>query len=272
MSDTPSFAFARLAAVVALAGLAAACVSADARQPPAPAGPPTPVVVELFTSEGCSSCPPADALLETLVETQPVAGAEVVALEEHVDYWDALGWKDPFSSAALTERQRGYADTFQSDDIYTPQMVVDGRDAFVGSDGSAARHAVGHALGLEHGSLAIAVTSAGGGRATVLLTAGPLPASAHAGAADLLLAVTEDHLQSDVKRGENHGRTLHHAAVVRSLATVGQVPAGGATLEGTIVLAPDWNRAALRVVAFVQERRHKRVLAAAVVPLETAAR
>ena len=271
MSTEPSLAFARFAAAATASAIVAGCVAAGAEQTPAPTGPPTPVVVELFTSEGCSSCPPADDLLGALVGTQPVAGAEVVALEEHVDYWDELGWKDPFSSAALTDRQRRYAAAFHSDDIYTPQMVVDGRAGFVGSDASAARRAIGKARRDEHGALAIAVTAAGDGRATVSLTAGPLPASAH-GAADLLLAVTEDHLQSAVTRGENHGRTLRHAALVRSLSTVGQVPAAGATMRGDVVLAPGWNRAALKVVAFVQERGSRRVLAAAVVPLETAAR
>jgi len=272
MSTMPSFPLARLAAIVVASAIAAACAAAGAEQAAAPAGPPTPVVVELFTSEGCSSCPPADELLEKLTAASPVAGAEIVALGEHVDYWDQQGWKDRFSSAALTDRQRGYAAAFHDDDIYTPQMVVDGRAAFVGSDGSAARRAIGKAIRDEHGSLAIAVTSVGDGRAMVSLTAGPLPASANGATADLLLALTEDHLQSDVRRGENRGRTLHHAAVVRSLATVGQVPAAGATLESGVVLAPDWNRAALKAVAFVQERGSRRVLAAAVVPLETAAR
>src|SRR6185295_16209008 len=95
---------------------------------------PTPVIVELFTSEGCSDCPPADTLLDRLIATQPVAGAEIIGLGQHVDYWDRLGWKDRFSSAALTNRQRQYQARFNTESIYTPQMVVDGRAEFVGSD------------------------------------------------------------------------------------------------------------------------------------------
>src|SRR5258707_13227530 len=103
-----------------------------------------PVVLELFPSEGCSSCPPADALLAKLEEEQPVAGAEIIALEEHVDYWDHQGWIDPFSSAQWTQRQQGYASGFGDRGVYTPELVVNGRSGFVGShEGYAYRAIVG---------------------------------------------------------------------------------------------------------------------------------
>src|SRR5438309_4363112 len=111
----------------------------------------TPVLVELFTSEGCSDCPPADALLEKLIATQPIAGAEVIGLGQHVDYWDQQGWKDRFSSAALTNRQHVYGASFALESVYTPQMIVDGRAQFVGSDGNAARKAIERAIASPHG-------------------------------------------------------------------------------------------------------------------------
>src|SRR5580704_490614 len=109
------------------------------------ASAPTPVVVELFTSEGCSSCPPADLLLRRLEKEQPVPGVEVIPLSEHVDYWNQLGWKDPFSSGRFTDRQRQYADVFHKDGPYTPQMVVDGAPEFVGSDGPRALKTIAEA-------------------------------------------------------------------------------------------------------------------------------
>ncbi|MCU1263294.1 MAG: hypothetical protein JWO80_6179, partial [Bryobacterales bacterium] len=101
----------------------------------------TPVVVELFTSEGCSSCPPADKLLAEIERAQPVANAQVLVLSEHVDYWNRLGWRDPFSSVQFSQRQSDYSAAFQKDGVYTPQMVVDGRAEFVGSNAGDAKAA-----------------------------------------------------------------------------------------------------------------------------------
>lgn len=113
---------------------------------------PSIVVVELFTSEGCSSGPPADTLLQRLADASPVEGVQIVALGEHVDYWDQQGWKDRFSSVALTNRQRVYAQALNTESIYTPQMIVDGRAEFVGSDadGDAAGQPVRTEIAIDH--------------------------------------------------------------------------------------------------------------------------
>lgn len=225
------------------------------------------IVLELFTSEGCSSCPPADVLLQTLVDQQPIADVEIIALGEHVDYWDRLGWKDRFSSALFTQRQQTYGNRFNLSSIYTPQIVVDGRAELVGTDAEAARRAIARARSQAHGAMTIAVDA----RAAVVavsVTASDLPKAGRGDHADVLVAITEDHLRSDVKRGENQGRVLTHAAVVRHLATIGEASADGrASARTEIPLKADWDQSRLKVVAFVQERNGRAILASAAAPL-----
>lgn len=228
--------------------LAAASVPA-----PAPAPAATPVLVELFTSEGCSSCPPADRLLARLAAEQSVPGALVVPLSLHVDYWNRLGWEDPFSSRTFTERQGTYAARFGSSGrVYTPQMVVDGRTEFVGSDERAARRAIEAAAKEPRAFVRAASAGAGSVRVTV---AGAVPG------ADVVLAVVEDGLSSDVTRGENAGKKLPHAAVARALAAVGQVdPRGRFDAEVPVPRGGG----ARRVFAFAQEHGTGRVLGVSV--------
>ena len=248
--------------VVALAGAAAGPRAA------APA-PMLPVLVELFTSEGCEDCPPADKVLEQLIVAPP-AGVEVIGLGEHVDYWDQLGWRDRFSSHALTARQGLYAARFANDSIYTPQMVVDGRSEFIGSDAAAARRAIGRAIAQPHGVIGmVARDDRDPKRVALQITITDLPKITRGDQADIVVAMTEDGLRTDVKRGENRGRTLTHAAVARYMATIGDATADGpSSASADITLAPDWQRDRLKVIAFVQERKSRQVLAAASAPIK----
>jgi len=231
------------------------------------AAQPTPVLVELFTAEGCSDCPPADTLLQKLVAAPPT-GVSIVALGQHVDYWDRLGWKDRFSSAELTQRQRVYAARFNDESIYTPQMVVDGRSGFVGSDAAAARKAIERSASAQHGTLVLSLGETGS-TVTVGVQARDLPAVSKGDRADIVVAVTEDGLQSVVKSGENRGRTLNHAAVVRQMTTIGEAADASASAHAEVALSPGWRRDRLTIVGFVQERRGRTVLASASAPLKT---
>lgn len=220
----------------------------------------TPVLVELFTSEGCSSCPPADALLSRLGRAQPVPGAEIIALEEHVDYWDRLGWKDPFSSEDVTARQNEYGAAFGGEQIYTPQMIVDGRTQFVGSSDSDALRAIRAAS--QSQKPAIQLSWEDDDTLNIHIDA-PNQVAAHGGL-EVFLAEAENMLHSDVKRGENAGRALEHDGVVRQLLPIGKIDSTSAEFfsSATVVhAAPGWNRANLRAVVFVQERRSRHVLA-----------
>src|SRR5580700_6719222 len=169
----------------------------------------TPVLMELFTSEGCSSCPPADALLEKLDRSQPVSGAELIVLSEHVDYWNDIGWKDPYSSREYSERQSAYAAQFGLGGIYTPQMVVDGHYELVGSDEQQAIRAVEKAVKLEKMQLMLSLFHIEEpNKLGVRVETGPLPSSLATKSANVFLAVADESDESHVIRGENAGRTL----------------------------------------------------------------
>lgn len=238
-------------------------------------GTRVPVVVELFTSEGCSDCPPADAAL-TRLAAQPIAGAEILALGEHVDYWDRQGWKDPFSAAAFSARQAEYARALRVESPYTPQMIVDGRDEFVGSDYAAAAGAVAKAVrdSARRMEVTLAVDQARGQTIPLQVRASTIDGTKLRGAADVFVAVTEDGLSSHVAAGENRGRDLHHTAVVRSLTRIGGISAGAATwsAEGQVALERDWRPDRLRLVAFVQDHAGRQVVGATGLDVGAAAR
>lgn len=224
----------------------------------AAAPPATPVLVELFTSEGCSSCPPADLVLQRLEAGIGVPGASVIALGEHVTYWDRLGWKDRFSADVFTKRQEDYTWQFRIDSAYTPQMIVNGQAEFVGSVEARARKEILKAAQAPAAKVDLAIA---GDSVSIKVTG--LPAGAKD--ADVLLAVTESRLDTDVQHGENGGRKLRHTGVVRSIASVGRIDDpkdGNYASQVRYHLDASWKPENLKLVVFLQSRRTKKILGA----------
>jgi len=226
-------------------------------------GSRTPVLIELFTSEGCSSCPPADALLEKLDRSQPVNGAELIVLSEHVDYWNDIGWKDPYSSHEYSERQSAYAAHFGRSGVYTPQMVVDGHAELVGSDEIGAIEAVENETRFVKVPLSLSgVHCENNNKVSMHVEAGPLEAIG-ARSANLYLAIADESDVSQVSRGENAGRTLKHVAVLRSLVPVGTVNKADRVSKDITVNVSNETRGHLRIVGIIQEPSAGRVLGVA---------
>jgi hypothetical protein len=221
------------------------------------------VVLELFTSEGCSSCPPADSLLKRLDEAGRIGDADIIAIEEHVDYWDRQGWRDPFSSHDWTDRQEQYSRALHHDGIFTPQLVVNGlNDLVLNSETEVLQH-IGEAA--KASDTAVRIVSINMSPKSADLTINVDTTSTDARSADLWLAVTERGLSSNVLRGENEGRNLSHAPVLRSLTRVKTQRAdssGPAEYKATIGLDKSWKRENLRFVAFMQDRKSLHILGA----------
>jgi hypothetical protein len=232
-----------LAAVAAIAALALTMHGAP------PKLGPTPVVVELFTSQGCSSCPPADALIHDIGH-DPALRGRVIPLAFHVDYWDRLGWRDPFSSAAWSQRQVRYAQTMRLSSAYTPQAVVSGTREVVGSNRSALDAALERASNDKpHGDVALTARRE---RDTVVVTIhATIPAEA-----DLMLALTQDDITTKIEHGENAGRTVTNDAIVRRLI---RVEPGQTTV--TFKIDPAWRD--LSAAGFLQDRNTLAIGAAA---------
>ncbi len=216
------------------------------------------VLVELFTSEGCSSCPPADDVLARLERTQPVAGARIVPLAFHVGYWDELGWPDPFASSVFTARQRQYS---RDGRMYTPQAVVDGREEVVGSREQALVQAIERAADRARVPVTMALRF-GGLACDVAVHVEAWPGSDRS-EARVLVALTQARASVTVPRGENAGKTLHHAAIVRALETAGVVAARGGDAHATVRVPAGIPKGELRVVAFAQDTGSLAVLGSA---------
>ena len=222
-----------------------------------------PVLVELFTSEGCSSCPPADALLQAIDREQNIPGAEVIVLSEHVDYWDHDGWRDPFSSHEVTARQEAYATRFSQDSAYTPEAVIDGAKGLVGSDRRGLVSAVEHALQRPKAEIAIMNAAFSGNAVTANAVVAALPR------ADLYAVLADDHDESSVARGENSGRHLTHVAVARVIEKVGSLN-DGFSREIRVALPDRSQTQKVRLVIFAQERGTGRILGVTQVVLRPA--
>lgn len=231
-----------------------------------------PVLVELFTSEGCSDCPPADTLLAVLDRKQPFASADIIAIEEHVDYWDQQGWRDPFSSSKWTQRQNVYAFALHTGSAYTPEMVVDGTEGFIGSRGPTAKAAIEKAAEGEKAKIEIGeVEPATAKGVTLNIAVAKLTNASPKDTAEVLLGITESGLHSAVSSGENAGHELQHSAVLRDMKVIGVAGKNGQygfTGEEPVKLDAKWSLENLRAVVFVQEKKSRRVLGAAELQLK----
>ena len=224
----------------------------------------TPVLVELFTSEGCSSCPPADALLAKLDQYQPVGGAAIIVLEEHVDYWDDGGWHDRFSSHQYTDRQNGYVSRLHvSTGGYTPQMVVDGTKQFVGNDGRQALSSITTAAQTPKVKLALTNVTVDGHRVSGSVSAPPF-----AFKGDLYAVLVDPEDKTEVKGGENGGRHLEHAVVVRTMQRIGSLKDLAAGSRKFSLNAPaDAVPGSMRIVVFAQRSDMGPIVGAASTPV-----
>lgn len=246
--------------LVVAAGILVPASVCQASHLPAQASTAQPVLVELFTSEGCSDCPPADALLEKLDSRQPVPGAQTIVLSEHVTYWNHQGWSDPFSFDTIDQHQEDYVREFSLPSPATPQFVVDGAAQVAGADASklaleiiraAAKPKpevrIGDAHFASDGTIDFSVKRPTGQKGC------------------LVAAVAEDATQSHVARGENAGRTLHYVAVVRTFKEFGSSALDGRSLHlsGSNLQRAEKDGEPMRLVVFLVNRSSGQVLAVA---------
>lgn len=212
------------------------------------------VLLELFTSEGCSSCPPADKNLAFIEKEQPFMQAEVVTLAFHVDYWDYIGWKDVFSSPLYTKRQEIYSQIAKLESTYTPQMIVDGKAQFVGSDAGRAANEI--ILAAKERKADVEILNEND-KLKIKISNAPKHENA-----TFYLAITENNLTSNVKKGENSGRKLEHSSVVRELKALGSFSPeqNSFEIETNVNLQKDWKKEDVKYVIFVQENESRKII------------
>jgi hypothetical protein len=232
-----------------------------------PQPPPAPVVLELFTSEGCSSCVSADTLFAQ-IERGGLAwhgAAALIMLGEHVDYWDSAEWRDRFSSPLFSSRQQDYGRAFHAQDVFTPQVVVNGQMQCIGSDLPCIQRAVQEASRAPQAAVAI---RAGAGADIVSVSVQHLPPGANT--ADVLLGIAESGVGSNIQGGENAGRRAVHTAVVRSLTQLSRLDSkksGAYNADVRLNLNPHWDRRNLKLVVLVQDRTTRRIVGASSSPV-----
>jgi hypothetical protein len=214
------------------------------------------VVVELFTSQGCSTCPPADRVLSSLNKNQPIVEADIITLSLHVDYWDSPGWKDEFSSLMFSKRQDIYSTQFKGEN-YTPQMVVDGANPFIGSHADKAQKIILAATKAPKAKVELIQNQ---DKLKIIISETPVHENS-----TIFLAVAEDNLGSSVHGGENSGRKLAHMSVVRELKSLGVLTAeqNSFEMETAIQFQPKWKKENLNLVVFLQENQKRRIFGAA---------
>lgn len=242
---------------VAFALLALFPLAASAQSPqPSPDPSRVPVLVELFTSEGCSDCPPADRLLEEIDTKQPIPGAHAIVLSEHVTYWNHQGWVDPFSFDEIDLRQKDYGDQFRLESVYTPQAVIDGATQLVGNNGPALAKAVEQAASTP--KKPITISDAHWDHNAVTFTVnGPVDSSSK-----VVAVVAADATGKKITSGENSGRTLHHVAVVRTIKEFNASAADGRSLRLSAgSLSHDPSTTPVRLVVFLFEKKTGHVTA-----------
>ncbi len=230
------------------------------------------MIVELFTSEGCSSCPPADALLARLESQQPIPNTQIVALEEHVDYWNNEGWMDPFSLREWTLRQQDYAAVLKNQNPYTPQIIVDGHTELVGNREGSAFEAIQKAAAQPKVHVSVSLTpSAKAGSEQATVSVNQLTATKHGDKPEIWLAITESGLHSPCPREKTPARTCIILPLSGPSTKLGSINLNKETsYTGTspVRLDSSWKRQNVRVVIFVQEQKSRQILGAAVARIE----
>jgi hypothetical protein len=254
----------RLARFPALAVLFFGLQAASSLSGQSPKTDDHPILVELFTSEGCSSCPPADAVLEKMDTLQPVAGAQLIVLSEHVDYWDHDGWKDPNSSSALSERQTAYCRALGLTSRYTPQFIVDGAIEMHADNPQQVNQVLRDANVAPQVPVRIGEVIVDAGNPAVLRTLIAADGNSSEHNADVYVVVALNRVESQVLHGENGGRRLTHVAVVQQLTKIGKLQKGK-SFEQTVQLKlkPGTDPKNVRIVALVQEPGSGKLLGAA---------